>query len=100
MDIQVINHTNYTEFVVSGKMYVADATTLRNLMLENEQSPISFVIDLSDLDYIDSSGLGLFVSFHKKALTTNGSFKIKGLHGDVRKLFELTRLHLVFDLQD
>lgn len=99
MDIQIKKHETYTEFIISGEMYVDDAAQLRNVMLENEKNTINYVVNLSNLSYIDSSGLGLLVSFHKKAVTTNGSFKIRGLHESIQKLFELTRLNLVFDIQ-
>ena len=59
----------------------------------------TFIIDLGGVDYIDSSGLGTLVAIHKRALQNGGSVVIKGLHGLVKDLFELTRLDKVFEIQ-
>lgn len=59
-----------------------------------------FVFDLSRLDYIDSSGLGAFVKRLKAARQVGGDLKIAAPAGDVRKVFELTRLDRVFDIRE
>ena len=58
-----------------------------------------FIVDLGAVDYIDSSGLGTLVAIHKRALQNGGCVVIKGLHGLVKDLFEMTRLNKVFEIQ-
>ena len=58
-----------------------------------------FAFDLSEVDYIDSSGLGMLVSLHKQALKKGGCMKISGIKGMVREIFELTRLTKVFGVE-
>ena len=58
-----------------------------------------FVVNLSNVDYIDSSGLGVLVAIHKRSLQHGGSVAISGLKGTVKELFELTRLNKVFEVQ-
>ncbi|MEI6305442.1 MAG: STAS domain-containing protein [Deltaproteobacteria bacterium] len=56
------------------------------------------VIDLMEVRFIDSSGLGVLVSGFKNASTRQGSLKLCGLQSQVKSMFELTRLQRVFDI--
>lgn len=56
------------------------------------------VVDLKDVRFIDSSGLGVLVSGFKNASTKQGSLKLTALQTQVKSMFELTRLHRVFDI--
>jgi anti-sigma B factor antagonist len=56
------------------------------------------IIDLSEIHFIDSSGLGALVSGYKNASTLHGSLKLSNLQSQVKSMFELTRLHRVFDI--
>lgn len=60
---------------------------------------INFVFDFSDCEFIDSTGLGLIVSIYKKCVEKNGSLKLKSLKPEVEKLFRLTRLDRVFEIE-
>jgi anti-sigma B factor antagonist len=65
--------------------------------IESGQSQI--VLDLSSVDFIDSSGLGAIVSCLKK-LGPKGSLAVAGATGAVSRLFTLTRMDRVFALHD
>jgi anti-sigma B factor antagonist len=56
------------------------------------------IIDLKEIHFIDSSGLGALVSGYKNASTLHGSLKLSNLQSQVKSMFELTRLHRVFDI--
>jgi anti-sigma B factor antagonist len=56
------------------------------------------IIDLKEVLFIDSSGLGVLVSGYKNASTRHGSLKLSSLQSQVKSMFELTRLHRVFDI--
>lgn len=58
----------------------------------------NLVIDLKDVRFVDSSGLGSLVSGFKNASARNGNLKLSGLQPQVRSMFELTRLHRVFEI--
>ncbi len=57
------------------------------------------VIDLSEVDFLDSSGLGALVAILKR-LGTAGALEITGLNRPVRKVFELTRMVEVFTIRE
>lgn len=55
------------------------------------------VLDLSQVDFIDSSGLGAIVSV-LKTLGSGGELRISGLKETVMSLFRLTRMDRVFQI--
>lgn len=55
------------------------------------------LLDLSGVDFLDSSGLGAMVSI-LKALGTQGTLAVCGAKGPVMSLFKLTRMDKVFSL--
>lgn len=59
-----------------------------------------FVIDLEDVDFIDSSGLGALVGFLKKVRIGEGNLKLRGVKRPIQKIFELTHLDRVFEYVD
>lgn len=63
-----------------------------------ESGTKDLVIDLKEVLFIDSSGLGVLVSGYKNASTRHGSLKLSNLQSQVKSMFELTRLHRVFDI--
>ena len=72
---------------------------LKNEMLSLfEDGKNQLVIDLKDVRFIDSSGLGALVSGYKNASARNGNLKLCALQPQVKSMFELTRLHRVFEI--
>jgi anti-sigma B factor antagonist len=63
-----------------------------------ESGTKDLLVDLKEVRFIDSSGLGSLVSGYKNASTHQGSIKLCGLQTQVKSMFELTRLHRVFDI--
>ena len=57
------------------------------------------VLDLSDVDFVDSSGLGALVACLKR-VGPLGTIAIVGTKGVVSKLFTLTKMDRVFPLYD
>jgi anti-sigma B factor antagonist len=91
---------NHVLVSLSGSIYSEEAAQLRESLIgyiENEHK--QFVINLGDVDYIDSTGLGTLVAVQKRALKKGGSVVIKDIKGLVKELFELTRLIKVFEIQ-
>jgi anti-sigma B factor antagonist len=63
-----------------------------------ENGTKNLLVDLKEVRFIDSSGLGVLVSGFKNASTRQGSIKMCNLQTQVKSMFELTRLHRVFDI--
>ena len=96
-DIKMIN--NKVVITLEGSFYVEDALLIRTKALSYFQDGHNnFLIDLTQVDYIDSSGLGVLVALQKRALEHHGALQLRGLNGVVKELFELTRLNKIFEI--
>lgn len=62
------------------------------------QASAKVVLDLSRLRFVDSSGLGAMLSCLRQLTGRNGDLKLCGMSKQVRTLFELVRMHRVFDI--
>lgn len=56
------------------------------------------VFDLGQLRFIDSSGLGAFLSCLRQLSTRGGELKLCGMSTQVYQTFELVRMHKIFDI--
>ena len=57
-----------------------------------------FVIDCTNLTFIDSMGLGVLISLLRRVREHDGDVKVAGLSDEVKTIFEITRLHRLFDV--
>ena len=58
----------------------------------------NIVLDMSALEFVDSSGLGAILSCFRAVKKRNGEFLLCGLTQPVRTLFEIVRMHRIFDI--
>jgi anti-sigma B factor antagonist len=56
------------------------------------------VLDLSRLSFVDSSGLGAILSCLRQLSAKSGDLKLCSMSKKVRGLFELVRMHRIFDI--
>lgn len=64
-----------------------------------QEEPVHIILDLSKIEFIDSSGIGVLVQLAKKAQTANGSFQIVS-NPRVTQTVKLVRLEKFLALQD
>lgn len=85
--------------VQEERMDAHNSGDLKEQMLQLfDEGKCNLVIDLGAVRFIDSSGLGALVSGFKNASAREGSMKLCCLQPQVRSMFELTRLHRVFEI--
>ncbi len=63
-----------------------------------EDGRTNLIVDMQEVRFVDSSGLGALVSGFKNASARNGNLKLSSLQPQVKSMFELTRLHRVFEI--
>jgi anti-sigma B factor antagonist len=87
---------------IGGRITLGDeSATLRDLINEQlRKGNRKIVLDLADVDYIDSSGLGALVSSAATVRREGGDLKLVKLSDRVDDLMEVTRLYTVFDIED
>lgn len=73
--------------------------TLNDLVVNEMKDGIkSFTFDLSKLNSINSSGLGILISCLKKVKDSGGSLRIDNVNEKILNIFKLTKLDNVFEL--
>ena len=85
---------------LSGRITLGDGSallrkTIRGL-LDEERKMI--LLNLADVDYIDSSGIGELVSGYTAVKNKSGDLKLLHLTKKVRDLLQITKLYTVFDV--
>lgn len=56
------------------------------------------VLDMAQLDFVDSAGVGALIACLRTAKENQGEFRLCNLSRPVRALFDLMRMHRVFDI--
>ena len=56
------------------------------------------ILNLESIDFVDSTGFGVFLSIMKTANNNYGFFKICNINPEVMELFKLLQLHNVFEI--
>lgn len=84
---------------VAGEIDVYTAPALREeLAAQQEAGPIDLVVDLTEVPFMDSTGLGVLVGALKRARTTGGDLRLVIDQEKVLKVFRITALTQVFDI--
>lgn len=86
--------------VARGEIDVATSPILRSeLTSALALQPREVTLDLRDVSFVDSSGLGVMVGALKRLRETGGErFAIVDAQDSVRKVFDITGLNTLFDL--
>jgi len=61
-----------------------------------DRKPKKLVVDLSQVSYIDSSGLAVLIEAMQNVERYGGKFHLAGLQDGVKPIFEIARLDQVF----
>jgi anti-sigma B factor antagonist len=84
---------------VSGRLNAASALDLKaKLKRMVEDGRVQVIVDLSDVPFVDSSGLAALVSGLKSTRQAGGTLKLAGLGEQARTVFRLTMLERVFEI--
>ena len=78
----------------------SNAGTFKTAMAPVLESNRQVVFDLSNVEFVDSSGLGSILSCLRLLNAAGGDLKLCNMRKPVRVLFELVRMHRVFEISD
>jgi anti-sigma B factor antagonist len=62
--------------------------------------PVRLVVDLSGVDFCDSTGVNVLLAAHKQAMETGGDLELAAPRPAVRKILQVTGLEAVFTVTD
>ena len=87
---------------LSGRIVLGDGSAalrdlVRNLISEGNKK---ILLNLRNVDYIDSSGLGELVSAFTSMRSRGGALKLLNLSKRVQALLQITKVYTMFDITD
>ena len=87
---------------VAGRITLGEGSSalrdaLRDLINKNQKK---ILLNLGDVNYIDSSGIGELVSAFTTTKNQGGELKLLNLTKKVNDLLQITKLYTVFDVKD
>ena len=87
---------------VSGRITLGEGSSsvrdaLRDLISKGEKKVL---LNLSEVSYIDSSGIGELVAGYTTLSNQGGTLKLVGLNKRVKDLLQITKLYTVFDVHE
>jgi anti-anti-sigma factor len=89
----------YQQFRLTGLLDAFSEPTFRKVMEKCvEEGPKHLILDLSKIDFVDSSGLGALVQLVKKAQSVEGTVQIV-TNARVTQIVKLVRLEQFLSLQ-
>jgi anti-sigma B factor antagonist len=84
---------------VAGEIDAYTAPKLREeLSTLAEEGNKTMVVNLKDVTYLDSTGLGVFVGLFKELSKNNGELKLIQLSDRLNRLFEITGLSNIMNI--
>lgn len=93
---------NVTVIDVAGRITLGEGSaqlreTLRDMVAKNQNK---ILLNLADVSYIDSSGIGELVSAYTTVTNTGGQLKLLNLNKRVKDLLQITKLYTVFEVKE
>jgi anti-sigma B factor antagonist len=87
---------------VAGRLTSFESGALRSSIAQLlKEGRKQIVLNLSGLDYLDSSGVGELVHTYMSVIKRGGEMKVVGLTEKVEEILKITQLHQVFqEFQD
>lgn len=65
-----------------------------------ENKTVKILVDLSEINYMNSEGLGTLLRIFTRARQSGGDMALCGINDRLKQLFIITRLHHIFNVFD
>lgn len=86
---------------VNGEMDLYNSYKLKELVMKMLEKKVErFIINLENVDYIDSSGIGALIYITSTIKKLGDKLVITNIHGSVKKVIELTKLMGYFPIMN
>ena len=103
MKVNIEKHQNEKEIFVSitGEIDAYTAPKLREELLPLTEGKNKVItINLKDVSYMDSTGLGVFVGLFKQLNKNEGELKLVELSDTLKRLFKITGLSNIMNITE
>lgn len=99
--VQVRQANGATVVDLAGEVDMRSTPQLHERLVKIcERQPPNLIINLAQVGYLDSSGLGTLVEALRRVRGYGGKLALCGVQQQVRGLFEITRLDQYFTIHD
>lgn len=86
--------------MIEGRLDTANAVECeKDFQPLRDNADKEIVLDCTNLEYISSSGLRLFLSLRKDVQTQGGKLIIEHINDDIRNVFTITGFFKLFDIR-
>jgi len=92
------------KIILDNNIKIENALNVKRLLIKKleeakKESKKTLVIDFSQVNFIDSTGLGILVSIHKRSIEQGVQLILKNISPMVYDVFEITMLDEVFTIE-
>ncbi len=100
--IEIKEEQQETHFAIAviGEVDASSSIHLDNALQKALKLDKSIVVDLSNLEYISSAGLGVFISYIEEIKNKGISMVLYGLKTEVTQVFEILGLHNLIAIEE
>lgn len=100
MEVSVSRKDNEILVLFSGRMDTPGAQEIAPQMaMLAEEADKTIILDCTDLTYISSSGLRIFLTFHKASAEKGGKVIVRNICNEIRNVFIMTGFFNLFEIQ-
>ena len=97
-----IKNDNIFIVKLSGEVDLYNANKLKDNIFTHLRNSTArkVIINLDEVTYIDSTGIGTLISVKQMISGVNGELRLIHVTNSVKKIFELTKLNMLFKILD
>lgn len=97
---EVARDRTHAAVALHGELDILAAPELRHVLGDVlDEGATEVVLDVGDLEFMDSSGLGVLVGCHRRLARHGGRLRIVGAHHSVARVLAVTGLDRVFQVE-
>ncbi len=95
------NKDGWVVLELSGEIDMSTGPQLRQTIVQRvQEGDIKIILDLSGIDFVDSTGLGVLIGGLKRTRSHGGDLQCVGLTEPLKEMFKLTGLDAVLYTED
>lgn len=94
--LQVADHNDTVTIQISGRF---DYRLIKDFQQLLAKSPRTWVVDMSSVDYVDSSALGMLLLLRERVHGEAQRVHLKGVHGQPRDVLVMAKFDRMFKVE-
>jgi anti-sigma B factor antagonist len=99
LSIHVHVHGGMNVFELTGSLDIATSPTVRAALVEaSERGDHKLIVDLTKVDFLDSTGLGALIGAQRRAKEFDGDVRLVAKEGQILRLLRITGLMKIFSV--